>query len=267
MARRRVRRGNLHRAVAPVSPSLPPGVRRSVLLRSLFVQGSWNYRVMQGLGMAFAMVPVLTYLRRDREGLERALARHAEHFNAHPYFASVALGALSRLEADGADPETVRRFRAAIRGPLGALGDRLVWARGLPLASVVALILLWCGLPGWLAVATFLVLFNTLHIGLRVRGFSLGFDAGTSVGAELRGLGITRMTERMGGLLMGLVGVLAGVMLQKDLIGSGAGAGWVFAALAAVATGLAGGSRVWRPAAILTVAIVVLLLLFGLRAG
>ncbi len=246
---------------------LPSAVRRSVVLRSFLVQGSWNYRVMQGLGMAFAMVPVLVHLRGDREALEQALARHAEHFNAHPYFSSVALGALARLESEGADAETVRRFRAAIRGPLGALGDRLVWATWLPLSAVVGLILYWCGFPAWLTMGVFLILFNALHLRLRVEGFRVGFDAGTGVGARLRGLGITTATDRLGGVLIALVGVLTGVMVQKDLIEGGAGGGWVLAAAAAFGLGIAGGTRVWRPAAILTVVAVAFLLLFGLRAG
>jgi PTS system mannose-specific IID component len=233
------------------------------------IQGSWNYRLMQGLGMAFAILPVLRHLRESGpETLGERVARHAEHFNAHPYFSSVALGALARLEVDGESPETVRRFRAAIRGPLGALGDRLVWATWLPLSAVLALVLYWVGLPGWLAVTAFLIVFNALHLTIRLLGFRLGFDAGTAVGVRLRGLGVTARTERVSGVLIFLVGLLGGVLLQTEFAQrSGVGVAWAGAAALAFLAGIIGGVRLWRPAAIATVASVVFLLLLGLRAS
>lgn len=249
--------------------TIPARVRHAVVARSFLVQGSWNYKVMQGLGMAFSILPALRHLDESGpEPLSERVARHAEHFNAHPYFSSVALGALVRLEADGEDPETVRRFRSAVRGPLGALGDRLVWATWLPLSAVLALILYWAGLPGWLAVATFLVVFNALHLTIRLRGFGLGFDAGTAVGVRLRGLGVTGRIERVAGVLLFLVGVLVGLLLQGEFAAPrGVGVGWAVAAAAAFLVGIVGGVRVWRPAAMATVASVVLLLVLGLRAS
>lgn len=249
-------------------PSLPARVARAVVVRSFLVQGSWNYRVMQGLGMAFAMLPVLRHLRDSGpEALEERVARHAEHFNAHPYLSSVALGAVARLESEGESPETVRRFRAAIRGPLGALGDRLVWATWLPLSAVLALVLYWIGLPGWLAVAVFLVVFNALHLTIRQMGFRLGFEAGTAVGLRLRALGVTAMTERVSGVLIFLLGLLGGILLQTGFAQrSGVGVVWAGAAVLAFLVGVVGGVRLWRPAAIVTVATVMFLLLLGLRA-
>lgn len=243
---------------------MPAAVRRSVERRAFLVQGSWNYRVMQGTGMAWALLPALRHLR-EGEGLDEAVARHAEHFNAHPYFASLALGALTRLEAEGASPDTVRRFRAAIRGPLGALGDRIVWATWLPLSAVVALLLYWGGAPGWAAAGAFLVVFNVLHLTIRFRGFALGYEAGTGVGVRLRSLALTNRAERMGSPLLFLVGALAGLLLSRG--GSGPGTEWVAAWALAFALGLAGGVRLWRPTALITVGAVVLFFLLGLRAA
>lgn len=249
--------------------TLPARVRGAVLARSFLVQGSWNYRIMQGLGMAFSIIPVLRHLDASTtEGLEERVARHAEHFNAHPYFSSVALGALTRLEMEGESPETVRRFRAAIRGPLGALGDRLVWATWLPLSAALALVLYWVGAPGWIAVGAFLLVFNALHLTIRIQGFNLGFEAGTSLGVRLRTMGITATTERMSALLLFLIGVLAGILIRGgSAFDGGVEPGWIVGALLAFGAGAVGGVRLWRPAAILTVASVVLFLLLGLRAS
>ena len=106
--------------------SLSRRVLASAFARSFMIQGSWNYHTMLGSGFAFAMLPALRRLfAGDPEGMETSLRRHLEHFNAHPYLSNVALGAALRLEADGQDGETVRRFKTAVRGPLGGLGDAL----------------------------------------------------------------------------------------------------------------------------------------------
>jgi hypothetical protein len=36
-----------------------------VFLRSFAIQGSWNYRTLQGSGFAFALMPVLRYVHGD----------------------------------------------------------------------------------------------------------------------------------------------------------------------------------------------------------
>ncbi len=250
-----------------VVPPLPPAVRRRIQLRAFLIQGSWNYRVMQGTGMAFALLPLLRHLGLRDGDLEDAVGRHAEHFNAHPYLSSVALGALARLEMDGASPDTIRRFRSAIRGPLGALGDRVVWATWLPLCAAVGLLLYWAGVGGGWAVAAFLVLFSALHLTLRFRGFRLGYESGTAVGPRLKELALTRRAERGAVVLVFLVGGLAGLLLTGDTAMGGLSRSWSAGAVAAFLSGLVGGVRLWRPTALLTVGLVVLVTFFGLRAG
>ncbi len=112
------------------------GALLSTFLRSFVVQGSWNYHTMLGSGFAFALLPGLRRVYAgDREGYEAAVRRHLEHFNAHPYLVGLALGATLRMEEDGVGAETVHRFKVAVRGPLGSLGDQLVWATWLPLVE------------------------------------------------------------------------------------------------------------------------------------
>ena len=45
--------------------------RRSVALRSTFLQGSWNYERMQGLGYLTTMLPVIDKLYGDRPELKQ----------------------------------------------------------------------------------------------------------------------------------------------------------------------------------------------------
>lgn len=195
--------------VAPAAAvvTLGLGVRLRVFLRSFAIQGSWNYRTLIGTGFAFALLPVLrrVYAGRTAE-LRAAVERQAALFNSHPYLAGIALGAVARMEAEGEPPELIDRFKAALRGSLGTLGDRLIWAGWRPTCMLLALALLLLGVPWWGAVGAFLVCYNAGHLALRWWGLRTGFDAGRAVAEKVRGAGLERLRERIasaGAFLLG----------------------------------------------------------------
>lgn len=243
--------------------ALSRSARVAVFLRSFLVQGSWNYRTMLGCGFAFAMLPALRRLYGSAGRLREPLARHVELFNAHPYLTGLALGAALELEREGADAETVRRFKLAVRGPLGSLGDALVWAAWLPAVSVLALALYWLAAPAWLVIGTFLLVYNVGHVGLRLWGLSVGLAEGRHVGSRLARADLGRWTRRLQAALALLLGSLAGALLAADRGLSQAGPLWVALAAAAFVVGLLVGHRGWRPAAVAVVAAIGLLTAAG----
>jgi PTS system mannose-specific IID component len=228
-----------------------------MLLRSLTIQGSWNYRSMLGGGFVFALLPLLRELRGGGgPDLQAALARHSAHFNSHPYLVGIALGAVARLELEGERPEVVERFKAAVRGPLGALGDTLVWTGWLPATLLLALGAAWAGVPPFLCIVLFLLVYNAGHLGLRAWAFHVGFREGRGVGGRLRQAGLGHQTElvlKAGTLFLGL---LSGMLLASENALAGAGTFWSLLAAAAFALGVTGGLRVWRPTALAVVATV-----------
>jgi mannose PTS system EIID component len=178
-----------------------------MLLRSFAVQGSWNYETLIGAGFAFTLLPALRYLYGPRnEQFERAVVRHSEVFNSHPYFATVAVGAVSRLEADGAEPLVVQRFKTALRGSLGSMGDRLVWSTWRPMSVLLGLVLFLAGVVWWAAIAGFLLVYNALHLVVRVRGLSIGTEAGLQVGKLLREAPLQPVIDRASRLACFLIG-------------------------------------------------------------
>ncbi len=236
----------------------------SAFARSFLIQGSWNYHTMLGSGFAFAMLPALKRMfGADPDELDASVARHLEHFNAHPYLASVALGAALRLEADGADQETIRRFKLAVRGPLGSLGDALVWATWLPGVAIGALTLYWLGFSGWASAAFFVVVYNVGHLGLRAWGFRVGLDAGQDVGMRLRDADLSGWTKRLQPILVLLLGGLVGAVIGGTGGLAEAGVWWLVLAGAGFVAGLLGGHKAWRPAAVLTVATIATLSVIG----
>lgn len=172
---------------AAASMGLTLGTRLAMFARSLAIQGSWNYRTLIGTGFAYAILPALREIFRDRPAdFRAAVQRHLQIFNSHPYMAGVALGAVARLEEEAAEPVLIERFKSAVRGSLGSIGDRLIWAGWRPACALAALALLFAGAPWWLTVIAFLVIYNTGHFALRIWGFRIGLQHGKAVGEHLR---------------------------------------------------------------------------------
>jgi PTS system mannose-specific IID component len=173
-------------APAP-APAVPLFTWITVFTRMLAIQGSWSYENLIGNGVGFCLEPVLRLLPGGMEGpaFRSAMVRQSAYFNAHPYLAAVAVGALARAELSGVPPERIERFRTALSGPLGSVGDRLVWAGWLPFCSLVALAAFGAGARPIAVVAIFLVTYNAGHLALRVWGLRVGWSRGLGVAGAL----------------------------------------------------------------------------------
>jgi PTS system mannose-specific IID component len=169
------------------TPRVSPLTWASIFGRLLAIQGSWNYETLLGNGIGFAVEPALRQLPGGVHGpaFKAAMVRQSAYFNAHPYLTSVAVGALARAELSGVAPERIERFRTALCGPLGSVGDRLVWAGWLPFSSLVALIVFGLGGRPPAVIATFLLLYNAGHLGLRGWGLYVGWTKGLAVASAL----------------------------------------------------------------------------------
>ena len=211
-----------------------PGFGR-VLARLFMLQAAWNYERMQGVGFGNAVEPALRTLEGGEGGprYRAALARQAQFFNAHPYFAGLAVGAAVRAEVDGAPPERIAKLREALCGPLGSLGDRLFWASWLPSCAAIGVGAFVLGARLWAAVL-FLVLYNAAHIGCRIWALRAGWDRGLAVAGALNGP-VLRLMARVAAPL---AGVMVGAALPLFFMWRMAGAtsrAYVAAGLGAVA--------------------------------
>jgi PTS system mannose-specific IID component len=151
-----------------------------VFLRSLFLQASWNPQGMQNLGLAYAIYPALEKLYPERQELEAAVRRHLVFFNTHPYVAAAIVGGVlyheQRIARGEEPPDRVVAFKAALMGPLAALGDGFFWlslkpATGAVCAALVPLLAAW-------AAVLFLFLYNLVHLTLRARLYFMGLALG-----------------------------------------------------------------------------------------
>ncbi len=222
-----------------VARSAIPGFGLAVA-RLFTIQAAFTYERMLGIGFGFVAEPMLRGLGAGRDGdapaFRRAVARQSRFFNAHPYFASLAIGAAVRAELDGVSPEKIERLRSALAGPLGSLGDRLIWAGWLPACAAIGLLLVALSAGAW-AVVAFLVLYNVMHLWLRVWGLKAGWRSGVSVAGALATPGLQRALELVppvAAVLVGgaLVSVLAWIPVHRrwETL-AGAAAALLFAAV------------------------------------
>ncbi len=201
---------------------LPLATWFNMWLRLFAVQGSWNYETMIGNGIGFCTEPALRLLPGGLNGSKylEALGRHAKYFNAHPYFAGVAVGALARAELDGVPAPMIERFRTALGGPLGSVGDRLVWASWLPFCSLLALGAFGLGARPLPVIAIFLVTYNIGHLALRAWGLRVGFQRGLRV-ADALAHPVLRKGPQVVGTLAALLAGISIPLAVSEVIGGG----------------------------------------------
>lgn len=180
-----------------------------LFLRSFLVQTGFTYERLIGFGFAWILLPLAGRLFRSEQERNLFLKRHLASFNANPYLVGYAVGAAARLEEAKAPTEQIVRFKESVRGPLGALGDNLIWQNLRP-----ALLLFGLALTGAFGVYGLLVVwlaFNLYQTYLRGRGVLKGYVLGTAVFSDLaKGhlQQVARWSSRAGALLAGMLFVL-----------------------------------------------------------
>jgi PTS system mannose-specific IID component len=225
-------------SVGAAEPPVGIPTRMSIFTRLFAIQASWNYELLMGTGIGFCVEPALRQLPGGPTGREyhEALARESHYFNAHPYLAAVAVGALSRAELDQVPGARIERFRTALCGPLGSVGDRLIWAGWLPVCSLAALAAYGLGARTALVLAIFLVAYNVVHVSLRAWGVHVGWTHSLRVAPVLSG----RLFKSGPAYLARVGALLAGIALPVALgraIGPGVGRGPVVGVIVAIALG------------------------------
>lgn len=201
---------------------IPARTRLAMFVRLLAIQGAWNYETLLGNGIGFCVEPALRLLPGGEGGpaYRAALARQSQYFNAHPYMAAVAVGALARAELEGESPAKIERFRTALCGPLGSVGDRLVWAAWLPACSIAALAAFGFGVGTAGVIFVFLAIYNAGHLTLRAWGLSAGLDHGMRVASALGGPVLRRGPTHIA-QVAALLGGIALPLALDQVIGPG----------------------------------------------
>ncbi|MDR0297946.1 MAG: PTS system mannose/fructose/sorbose family transporter subunit IID [Streptococcaceae bacterium] len=216
---------------------LSTGERFSVMIRSMFLQGSWNYERMQNLGFLYALIPALKkFYPAGSDGAKEALKRHMEFFNTHPYPAAPIIGvtlALEEEKANGVDVDdaAIQGVKVGMMGPLAGVGDPVFWFTLRPIFGAIAASL---GAGGSLIGPLFFFLaWNIVRIAFLWYTQEFGYKQGTAITSDLGGGMLQTLTKGASILGMFILGVLierwvnisftgANAMLPKQPLADGA---------------------------------------------
>lgn len=194
--------------------------RLAMAVRASCLQATFNYERQQGLGWAWALAPALARVYPDAATRRARLAEHTAYFNTQPTLASLALGAVARLEesravGEGPDGDGIARVKSALGSSAAAVGDPLFGFALRPFAATLGVLLAPLG-PAVCAAALWLC-YNIVHLGLRVLGVGWGYREGPAVlSGPLRGR-LTRLARALG--IAGAA--LAGVLVAWTLVPGG----------------------------------------------
>lgn len=214
-----------------LSGTLSGPLRRKLLLRSFFLQGSWNFEQMQGLGALFVLSPLLRNLYQG-EKLHQACARHLSYFNTHPFIAPMILSGVAQLEINSAAAEDVDEYRQLLMAPCAAMGDAFFWGGVRPFAAVLAMFFALHG--SLLAPVVLLVVFNVPHLLVRVVGFAKGFALGEEVVDFLARCRLPDLAIRLKQGTLILLGILCAELTYSTLSVSRLSSDWGWVIVPAV---------------------------------
>jgi PTS system mannose-specific IID component len=195
------------------------------MLRSFFLQACWNFQRMQNIGFCFAISPVLRAVYPAREAQQRALKRHLEFFNTHPYCASIILGVVAKFEERAAQQGEegsleANRIKTGMMGPLAALGDTVFWSMLKPALSLLGVGVVLVSPVGrtWPAAAgplLFLALFSVAHLGLRAGGIFIGYQRGIEIVKDLRQFNPQLIARRLSFFIAVMAGTLMALVFTR----------------------------------------------------
>ena len=185
--------------------------RRSVMLRSQFLQGSWNYERMQNGGWAYSLIPALKKLYPNKDDASAALKRHLEFFNTHPYIAAPILGVTLALEeerANGAqiDDAAIQGVKVGMMGPLAGIGDPVFWFTVRPILGAIAASLATGG--SVIAPLFFFFVWNIVRAAFLWYTQEFGYQKGSEITKDLSGGILQTITKGASILGMFVMGIL-----------------------------------------------------------
>ena len=185
--------------------------RRSVMLRSQFLQGSWNYERMQNGGWAYSLIPALKKLYPNKDDASAALKRHLEFFNTHPYIAAPILGVTLALEeerSNGAqiDDAAIQGVKVGMMGPLAGIGDPVFWFTVRPILGAIAASLATGG--SVIAPLFFFFVWNIIRLGFLWYTQEFGYQKGSEITKDLSGGILQTITKGASILGMFVMGIL-----------------------------------------------------------
>ena len=193
-----------------------------IFLRSFFIHVTLNFRRMQNLGFAMAIIPVIREWNLSQKDAEGILTRHLQMFNTHPYFSASIVGAVVRLEEEqmhsGNTSSDAIVVKQSLMGPYAAIGDTFFWGALRPFAAIIAIVL---GFMGFIiAPLIFLLIYTPAHFWVRLKGFIEGYRRGKQGIEFIRIMDLPRVAVRIRWFSLIMLSCFAVLFTAKETLPS-----------------------------------------------
>jgi fructoselysine and glucoselysine-specific PTS system IID component len=186
---------------------LTNGDIRNIFFRSLALEANFNFETWQNTGFAFAMIPVLKRVYKDKKDMAKALKRHLQIFNTSPYGSTLVMGITAAMEEQNSrdadfDAESISSVKLGLMGPLAGIFDSLFWGTFKVIAAGVGTSLAIKG--NIMGPVIFILIFNIPNLLLRYNLTFIGYNAGTKF---LSNLAKSNVMDRLttGASILGLM--------------------------------------------------------------
>lgn len=188
-----------------------------LFIRSNAIQGAFNFETMQGMGFAWAILPVIDKLYPNEEDKIAGYKRHIGYFNSHPWLVGPIFGIVASMEekkANGEDisEENIQAIKGALMGPLAGIGDSLLWGTLRPIFAGVCASLALAG--NSFAPIIFALGMNIIHFVLQYWGVTVGYNFADSFMDKMEDLQIKVWMEAATILGLLVVGGLTATWLN-----------------------------------------------------
>ncbi|MEN6621326.1 MAG: PTS system mannose/fructose/sorbose family transporter subunit IID [Smithella sp.] len=192
-----------------------------IFLRSFFIHAALNFRRMQNLGFAMALIPLIREWNLARPEAEKFLTRHLQMFNTHPYLSAAIIGSVVNMEeaqdkgsSSSEDTVTIKKILA---GPYAAIGDAFFWSALRPFAAILSCVLAYLGYV--IAPLAFLIIYTPVHIWVRMTSFFGSYQKGKQGVEFIRSLNLPLIAIRIRWLsLILLIGLTSFLLSSKEYL-------------------------------------------------
>ena len=141
-----------------------------ILLSSFFIQTSWSFSTLQGLGFLFNLM-----IATKKDNRPKIMETHKGFFNTHPYMSSYIVGAVVRAyDENQYTTEEIHKFISIAQKSFASAGDLLFWEILRPALLLIGTIMaLKFGIVGPLIFITVYTIFHLYH---RIQGIYDGYN-------------------------------------------------------------------------------------------
>lgn len=192
-----------------------------LFLRSLSIEGSFNYERMMSLGYSYAMYPIINRVYVNKQDKIDGVQRHLEFFNCTAAMSPFIMGVTAAMEEENSNDESfdtgsINAMKAGLMGPLSGIGDAIFWGSLRIISAGIGISLALEG--NVLGPILFLLVYNLPNILVRYFGIKLGYQLGFGLIDKLAKEGtMERVTYLINIVGMVVIGAMIGQMVYINM--------------------------------------------------